>query len=76
MSLESCAHVQSLLLFSIESLTMPLCPAGTGSSKAKFTPQQLRGKANRELSDILKQQGLPVSGKKDDLIARILQAQG
>ena len=39
------------------------------------TAQQLRTKTGQELSEICKSLGVPVSGRKDALVNRILHAQ-
>lgn len=47
-----------------------------GAAEVKtYTAQQLRTKSGQELSEICKSLGAPVSGKKDALVLRILQAQ-
>jgi hypothetical protein len=40
-----------------------------------YSPEQLKAKTNKELADILKSKSLPVTGKKDELIRRIMDFQ-
>ena len=61
---------------------MPLvessCPAGqggSGSGPQVYTAEQLRGKTAAQLMEILKVRGLPVRGKKEELVQRLLEAQ-
>ena len=57
-----------------------LLSAGQGGSGAAARPQtytaeQLRGKTLAQLMEVLKARGLPVRGKKEELVQRLLEAQ-
>ena len=73
---EGCSY--SLLLSVVSSNV--LLPAGQGGSGAAARPQtytaeQLRGKTLAQLMEVLKARGLPVRGKKEELVQRLLEAQ-
>lgn len=49
-------------------------PQGT-SALVHFSQEELKAKTVRELTEILKARGLPTSGKKDELIRRVVDYQ-
>ena len=49
--------------------------AGTSSRPQTYTAEQLRGKTLAQLMEVLKLQSLPVRGKKEELVQRLLEAQ-
>ena len=66
------------LLLSVVSSAV-LLPAGQGGSGAArpqtYTAEQLRSKTLAQLMEVLKARGLPVRGKKEELVQRLLEAQ-
>lgn len=48
--------------------------AGRGAVQT-YTAEQMRGKTAAQLMEILKARGLPVRGKKEELVQRLLEAQ-
>ena len=54
--------------------------AGQGGSGASgtaqtYTAEQMRSKTAAQLMEVLKARGLPVRGKKEELVQRLLEAQ-
>ena len=49
--------------------------SGTGGAVQTYTAEQMRGKTAAQLMEILKARGLPVRGKKEELVQRLLEAQ-
>ena len=49
--------------------------AGTSSRPQTYTAEQLRGKTLAQLMEVLKLHSLPVRGKKEELVQRLLEAQ-
>jgi hypothetical protein len=50
----------------------PATPAGPVLRGQALAEAELRAKPNKELQDLLKQRGLPVSGNKEALVQRLL----
>ena len=50
-------------------------PGGPGPSEASYTRMALQARTIKDLQNVLRAWGLPISGKKEDLVSRILDLQ-
>jgi hypothetical protein len=49
--------------------------AAAAGDTSRFTVQELKGKTIKELQEVLRRKGLPVSGKKEELVMRLMELQ-
>ena len=49
--------------------------SGSGGAPQTYTAEQMRSRTAAQLMEILKARGLPVRGKKEELVQRLLEAQ-